>query len=988
MNRNHGRRAGDWLLTALLTAIAFLLGCYEMSDSDIWWHLSGGRWILQHGQVPGLDPFTFGSEDRLWVDIHWGFQVLMSGIYSWGGAPGLILAAASVGGLTFLTAATARRREWPITVCLLCWAPALFVMSWRFDPRPEIFTLLYIACFLAVLWRLDRRPALVWLLVPLQIAWVNTQGLFILGPILVAFYLSDKAFVHLGWRWRGPATAPPLDRFWLLTVGAGALAVVGACFLNPYGLDGVRFPLDLFPKVTEPGNVYKEYIDELASARQVFQKAAEHNWYPSIQYFLLALLPVSFLLPATWRAWKAAPTRHERGAAASRRLPGVGAWLGVFLAAVGLLLISALCFLSARKNHWAGTILGAVPFGFVAMSLFGTWYLGRRSRAAAALALVGGLAQAIWIAWLRSEFHSKETHGTIALVGIVCLAAVALTLYHSGSLFRILLALAFGYLSLEAVQNASRFALIAGMVLTWNLGEWIHELYTAGERPFRGAAVGAVLRLGLGAALLLWLGALLTDQAYAWTGSHFLFRERPFEFAHDAIRFAGQAAQPPHALVYDLAQTGLFDYYNAPAHKPFMDGRLEMPSRETFQTYVNIEKWLEERDPRWEAAVRRLGDPLILLTHQPSHSGEAILLTHPGWRCIYWDALAAVFVPRGRSELERSIPTIDFAARHFHNPQAPSVPNLRGAVYREARSLSNLATELRRDAAATWTWRIPASLLALNRGALGLAEDDRRASTWMVVGNCYRNLISDIEKPAPTPAADPWDPAAVVPWAQATYCYRRAIEQAPGDVRALRDLISSLRVRRMEDEHLAVVQGLTASGQATPAEAAEFETISRNLSSAPAAPGNMRENLATRFNYLLRHRRPKAAAQLADEISASDATWALADHVAPLYLHLGRPADARRFWRGAAGAPSKALRQSREALTYWIERDFERAAELYRRALAADSRLGEACWGLAMLSAQLGLGPDTLEYCERGLRLDLTERQRSDLEGFKTLARK
>jgi hypothetical protein len=72
-----GWRLLDGLLLLALTAVVFLLGCYEMGDSDIWWHLRGGEWILEHGRVPGLDPFTFGSADKLWVDIHWSYEVLV-----------------------------------------------------------------------------------------------------------------------------------------------------------------------------------------------------------------------------------------------------------------------------------------------------------------------------------------------------------------------------------------------------------------------------------------------------------------------------------------------------------------------------------------------------------------------------------------------------------------------------------------------------------------------------------------------------------------------------------------------------------------------------------------------------------------------------------------------------------------------------------------------------------------------------------------------
>jgi len=189
----------DWLLMALLAAVAFLLGCYEMGDSDIWWHLRGGQWILEHGRVPDLDPFTFGSADKQWIDIHWSYEVILALAHRLGGVGALVLLGATVGTGAFLAGLTARQKEWPAVAAVLSWLPALVLFSFRLDPRPEIFSALYIGCFLAVLWRVERRPILIWLLPILQVLWVNTQGLFVFGPVLLAMYVSARV-TQLAWR--------------------------------------------------------------------------------------------------------------------------------------------------------------------------------------------------------------------------------------------------------------------------------------------------------------------------------------------------------------------------------------------------------------------------------------------------------------------------------------------------------------------------------------------------------------------------------------------------------------------------------------------------------------------------------------------------------------------------------------------------------------------------------------------------------------------
>ena len=158
-----------------------------------------------------------------------------------------------------------------------------------------------------------------------------------------------------------------------------------------------------------------------------------------------------------------------------------------------------------------------------------------------------------------------------------------------------------------------------------------------------------------------------------------------------------------------------------------MDGRLEMPDRRTFQTYIDVERWLQEGDPRWEAAVHQMGDPLLLLTHQQNYKGEATSIDSPELAlCLL--RRAGVRVLAATAELERSYPTIDFAARHFRQPKTASIPDLPGAPFREMRALYNLGTALCPNSSATWSWRIPAMLLALDRAALALSENPRSRS--------------------------------------------------------------------------------------------------------------------------------------------------------------------------------------------------------------------------------------------------------------------
>jgi tetratricopeptide (TPR) repeat protein len=998
------RRLLDGLLLLGLVVVAFLLGCYEMGDSDIWWHLCGGGWILEHGRVPGLDPFTFGSEDRVWVDIHWSYEVILALTYRAGGVGALVALGAVVGGCAFLAALSARRGEWPVAVTVLCWLPAFVLFGFRLDPRPEIFSLLYLACSLAVLWRVEDRPRLVWLLVPLQVLWVNAQGLFILGPILLGLFITAHAAQLVWRRLRGTSTWAPPERRWWLHVGGAALAVAAACLVNPYFLQGARFPFDLFPKVAATGNIYKRYIDELMSPRDYVQEAtarvAGTNWFFLSFYFLLLLLPLSFLYPAAWRTWRADRSTGRRGATEEKPgTPAVWSWLGGLAAAVGLLTASTLTVSGAAVPGWVTVLGDNVPLAVLAGGVGVALLLRRRSPGAAVLAAVAAVALAAWMEWLRAavlgagrgSLGGTASPQQLALpLAVAGLAAGAVVLHRGGNLFRMLLALAFAYLSLQALQNWSRFALVAGLVLSWNFGEWARE-FVPDRLPGRGtASAGWCLRGALAVALGVWVAALAADRYYVHTGEprHFAFREEPLAFAHDAATFAGRPGLPERALVYGLDQTGVYDFHNAPRCKPFMDGRLEMPDRRTFETYVSVEDWLRQKDPRWQAAVAGMGNPLLLLAHQNNHASEALLLTHPGWRCVYYDALASVFVPDDAVD-PSAFPAVDFAARHFAGgAEAPSVPNVPGAAAREEKALFNLAVSLPRTPESTWRWRVPVLLSAIDRGRAALREDPNRPDVWVLLGNCYWNLNPDLASRPPTPA-DGWALERGIFWAQATYALRRGLECQADNPAAWRYLFQTYRARGMIDcQAEAGERWAAVDPKVGDRERADLERLSRVVGRR-SPPAVLSEGQVPGLVHdLVSAGRPSAAADVLDEASRARPPrwpWAFAEQAACLYMHLGRPADARLAWENAQDCPSRALRRCRVASTFWAEGDIGAALRGFEEARAADPGLAEACWGMAMLQAQRGDAGAARRACREGLALPLDDRQRSDLDALRQL---
>ena len=80
-----------YLLLLSLACIAAMIGHpITFMDSDTWFHLDGGRYILQHQALPTGSHFSFLSPPRPWLPYFWLFDVLVYRLYTWWGYYGLI----------------------------------------------------------------------------------------------------------------------------------------------------------------------------------------------------------------------------------------------------------------------------------------------------------------------------------------------------------------------------------------------------------------------------------------------------------------------------------------------------------------------------------------------------------------------------------------------------------------------------------------------------------------------------------------------------------------------------------------------------------------------------------------------------------------------------------------------------------------------------------------------------------------------------------
>lgn len=252
--------AWDRALFCGLLLWTFLTLCFPLLDTDFWWHLKTGELILSKGSVPLVDWYTYTDYDKPWIDLHWGFQILIALLYGLGGVKLVTLAKATVITSAVALGWAAAGRGLPAWLKVLLWVPAVICISGRGNERPEMLSQLFLAFWLWTATTVERRPALIWALPAVHLVWVNCHALFVLGLVVGAAYVADcvaRDFAGGRWGLAPPARAPSARAI----IWSGAL-VAAACFANPYFDEGAWFPLVLYRKFSVDQPFYSKLVGE------------------------------------------------------------------------------------------------------------------------------------------------------------------------------------------------------------------------------------------------------------------------------------------------------------------------------------------------------------------------------------------------------------------------------------------------------------------------------------------------------------------------------------------------------------------------------------------------------------------------------------------------------------------------------------------------------------------------------------------------------
>ena len=249
-----------WVVIAGVAAALARVVMHSGLDTDVFWHLAAGQWMLSHHAVIRRDVFSYTVRGHPWFDDEWGFQVLLAGlVHAIGNLAFWLVPAGSC--VAALAVSLWRWRSvgasW--TTCALLSLVAGGGLALGDAPRPQVISYLLFACELALLGLARGRPVWLVALPPLFFVWANVHGSFLLGLGALALETARSALLAR----LAPARAPrPSAAAAAAALGASATAT----FLNPHG---PRLLAYVYTVATSP---------QLARLVEEWQSPNFHSW--------------------------------------------------------------------------------------------------------------------------------------------------------------------------------------------------------------------------------------------------------------------------------------------------------------------------------------------------------------------------------------------------------------------------------------------------------------------------------------------------------------------------------------------------------------------------------------------------------------------------------------------------------------------------------------------------------------------------------------
>lgn len=274
----------------------FIAWPIQMTDTDLWYHLSGGRYFWQNGTIAHDAFFSYITPPKSWYNYYWLFQSIVYKIFQWTDYYGLIALRCILYFLTalFICLSFVRRHENRTELLLglfLFVACAIVILGRELTVRPHLFSYLFICTFLYIL---EFRQSKIWLLPLLGIFWSNVHG--IEYPVMFLIVFAYLAEIY----WRQFRKLPTGDAMgkkekWLL------ISVFYTIFITPGVIELVQTPFSVSFQSAAYQHLYvRELLPIPFRNFFIFAPISVQGLISTLQN-LIVFLAAAFLLVGLWK---------------------------------------------------------------------------------------------------------------------------------------------------------------------------------------------------------------------------------------------------------------------------------------------------------------------------------------------------------------------------------------------------------------------------------------------------------------------------------------------------------------------------------------------------------------------------------------------------------------------------------------------------------------------------------------------------------------
>ena len=230
----------------LFTISIYMIGIsINIETYDYWWHIKSGEYILNNGNVPTSDIFSwYGISNNLdWTSHEWLSEVLLYiPCMLFGQSSGYIVASALfvlTGALVYIFNKNAFNKN--LVFSLLWIILGTITLMPTFNPRPHMFSFILFIITLKIIFSfLERKKySLIWSIPFISLLWSNLHGgssnlpyILCLMAVFTGLIEKDFGFLHF----------KKINKDKIKTLLTVSVLSIIAIAINPHGIEMIFYP--------------------------------------------------------------------------------------------------------------------------------------------------------------------------------------------------------------------------------------------------------------------------------------------------------------------------------------------------------------------------------------------------------------------------------------------------------------------------------------------------------------------------------------------------------------------------------------------------------------------------------------------------------------------------------------------------------------------------------------------------------------------------